>query len=115
MEEWVAVGGQHDLVWLEVEGKHADMLLWDAGSVDDGIVDILLLPHNTHHVGQYLLTCGVVDKILLRVGAVADDVGPSTSQLGFVRFRISEECVIDETLAVAHHPYLSAQSAIDDG
>ncbi len=100
---------------LEVEGQHADMLFRDVRSVDDGIVDILLLAHDTHHVGQYLLTGGVVDKELLRIGAVADDVGTAAGQFCFVRFRILEECVIDKTLAVAYHPYLATQSAIDDG
>ena len=91
------------------------MLLRDTGTIDDGIGDVLLLPHDAHHVGQYLLAGCVVDEKMLLVGAVADDVGTPAGQFGFVWLGVLKECAVDETLAIAHHPYLAAQTAIDNG
>ena len=114
-EEGVAVCGHHNLMRLEVEGQHADMLFGDWCSVDDGIADILLFLHDAHHLGQYLLACGVVGQELLTLPAVSDDVGATSCQLGFVGFGILKELPAHHAETVADHPYLAASPAEDDG
>lgn len=115
VEERVTVAGQHDFLGLEVECQHADVLLGYAGTVDDGVFDVLLFPHDGHHFGDDGFPCMVANEKVGLVGAALDDIGTLGRQLCFVWLGILEKFAIDQTLAVANQPYLTAQTAEDDG
>ena len=109
---------------MEVEGENAHLLLWNGEAVDHGVGLVLVL-HGLQHVGDDGGTGGVVDKEML-FGLVAglNDGGPLFGQLLFVGLGVVVVGVDDwclwrddapyEALAVAHHPYLAAQAAVDD-
>ena len=84
------------------------MLLGDASAVNDGILHVLLFPHDLHHLGQDAVTGCVVDEKVFLVGALSDDVGTFGCQRGFVGLRVLEEFAIYHAETIANEPYLAA-------
>ncbi len=116
-KEGVAVGGQDNLVGLEVEGDDRNMLFGNGESVDDGEGDILSVGA-VDDVGKDIVAGSVVgQQFFHRRPSGQQLTGPLGSFCcidGFFRLGILETLSVYQTLAVAYHPYLALQSAIDN-
>ena len=117
-EKGIAVAGQHNLPRLEVEGDDRYFGLGDGEAVDDGIGDVLVL-HLLQHLRDDGGTGGVIGEDFVRRLTVGEQlVHVFSAVLGkglFVRLGILIEFATHKALAVAHEPYLTAQTAEDDG
>ena len=110
----IAIGGQHDFPWLEVERENAHMLLWDGKAVDHGIGLVLIL-HCFEHARDDGCPCSVVgQELVVGQGRLTDDGSSLFGQFLLVGLGVVVVLVAHKALAVAHHPYLAAQSAEDD-
>lgn len=117
-EEGIAVGGKDYLVGLEVEGIYWHMLFRNREAVDDGERDVLSL-RAVDDVSEDIVTCRVMGQQLIDGRSLGKQLFGSLGTLGSVYrllgFGILQQLSVQQALAVAHHPYLSLQSAIDDG
>ena len=86
----------------------------DRETVDDGVIDVLLL-HGLQHVWDDCLPSGVVKQELLGVAAAGDDCSTLLGQLLLVGLGVVVVLVAHEALAVTDEPYLTSQTAEDDG
>lgn len=118
-QEGVAVAGKDQTVGLEIEGIDGYQLFGNRETVDDGVLDILLF-HTGNDVGQNIVACGIVVEQAVDGGSACSQqllgiFGTFGSINGFGRFGIVYQLTVEQALAVAHHPYLALQTAVDDG
>ena len=91
IEEWIAVGGEDNLVRLEVERDGADVLSVDGETIDNTISDVLVA-HGFNHAGNDDGTGNVVaTKFIGGMAFVQQSLhlfGTHGSQFGFVGFGV---------------------------
>ena len=117
-KEWIAVGGENDFPGTKIEGDDADVLAGDVEAVDDAVRDVLLA-HRLNHMGDDEASRCVVLEQRLSLDARGQlslhPVGSYGRKLGFVGLGVVVQFTANETLAVAHHPYLAVDTAVDNG
>ena len=111
MEERITVGGEDNLVRLEVERDGADVLSGNGETIDHTIGDVLVA-HGFNHAGNDDGTGYVVaTKVGSGVAFVQQSfhlLGTHSSQFGFVRLGVVVVFTPNKALAVANHPYFTA-------
>ena len=118
-EEGIAIGSEDDFVGLEIDSDDGHLGLGDWKTVNHSIGLVLVL-HRLEHSGNHDLSGWIVGFqeftfVNTFCQECSDSLSPKFGQTGFVRFGVVEILSVNQTLAVAHEPYLTSASTVNDG
>ena len=114
----ITVAGQHNLPGSEVEGDDGHLILWDGEPVDNGI-GLVLVTHHLEHRGDHHLARWVVGLEERLLGHAlcqefAHLLGAHLGQGLLVGLGIIHIFATNQSVAIAHEPYLPSQTTIED-